>query len=242
MYHSVDKDHVAACVWPERFEEQVAYLVKAGYTSVHMDAVYDYLAHGASIAQKPVVITFDDGYRDNLEKAYPVLKRYGMCATIFLPTGHLGFSNRWNAAAGGKQRAIMTREEVRTAAKDPMLSFQAHTCTHPKLTQIPIEQARAELMRSRDVIEDLLGKACHHFAYPYGDFNQAVRDAAEEAGFHTACTVRWGHIRQGDDRFTLYRIGVGNKDTLSDFKRILGEPTPIWKYYWLRMKSVVKPK
>jgi peptidoglycan/xylan/chitin deacetylase (PgdA/CDA1 family) len=241
MYHSVEDDFASACVRPANFEEQVAYLHKAGYRAVDLDAVYFHITEGRPLPSKPIVISFDDGYRDNLENAYPVLKRYGMSATIFLPTGHLGFSNRWNAAAGATQRAIMTREEVRSAANDPLLSFQAHTCTHPRLTEIPIKQAREEIKKGKKDMEDLLGKPCHHLAYPYGDFNDAVRDAAEEAGFLTACTTRWGHNRQGDDSFALFRIGVGNRDTLSDFRRILGEPPPLWKYYLLRLKSALTP-
>ncbi|RNC69643.1 MAG: polysaccharide deacetylase family protein [Desulfuromonadales bacterium] len=242
MYHAVDDDPAAACVRPSRFEEQMAYLSKAGYVSVDLDAVHDYLSQGATLPQKPIVITFDDGYRDNVEIAYPILKKYGMCATIYLATGHLGYSNRWNAGDGVAQRPLLTWEEVCSAAGNPILSFQAHTCSHPKLTRIPPDQVREELGRSKQMIEERLGRECHHFAYPYGDYDDTVRDAAEEAGFLTACTTRWGHNRPGDDLFSLYRIGVRNGDSLRDFKRILGEPPPLWKYYWLRLRAKVAGK
>ena len=237
MYHSVDDDSAAACVRPDRFREQMAYLKGAGYEAVDLDAVHGYMTGRATLPGKPIVITFDDGYRDNVEIAYPILKDYGMCATIYLATGHLGYTNRWNAAEGVTQRPLLTWEEVRVAANDPLLSFQAHTRTHPRLSTLPLNQAREELALSKQVIEEQLGRPCHHFAYPYGDFNDAVRDAAEEAGFHTACSTRWGHNRPGDDLFSLYRIGMSNGDSLKDFKRILGEPPPLWKYYWLRIKA-----
>jgi peptidoglycan/xylan/chitin deacetylase (PgdA/CDA1 family) len=237
MYHSVDDDSAAACVRPRRLDEQLAYLQKAGYAAIHLDALFAHMTEGSSMPPKPIVITFDDGYQDNLQKAQPILKKYGMCATIYLVTDLMGLSNRWNERDGTPQRPLLSWEEVRSAANDPSLSFQAHTCSHPRLTRIPPKQAREELGRSKKSIEDQLGMACRHFAYPYGDYNQAVRDSAEEAGFHTACSIQWGHNRRGDDRLCLFRIGVGNRDSLRDFKRILGEPPPLWKYYWLRLKT-----
>jgi peptidoglycan/xylan/chitin deacetylase (PgdA/CDA1 family) len=237
MYHSVDDDSAAACVRPGRFEEQMAYLHKTGYEAVDLDAVCGFMIQGASVPRKPIAITFDDGYRDNLQKAHPILKKYGICATIYLVTDQIGFSNRWNKGDGVTQRPLLSWEEVRSAAADPILSFQAHTCSHPKLTSIPPHQVREELGRSRKMIEDRIGMTCHHFAYPYGDYNRAVRDLAEEAGFRTACSTRWGHNRRGDDLFCLFRIGVSNGDSLRDFKRILGEPPPLWKYHWLRLKK-----
>lgn len=222
---------------PHRFREQIAYLKKAGYRAVSLDAVYNYFIGGASLPPKPVVITFDDGFRDNIENAYPILKEYGMCFTIFLPTGHVGFSNRWNAPEGITQRQLLTWEEVRLLANDPLISFCAHSCTHPKLTQITESQVRDELNRSKKELEGHTGRPCHHLAYPYGDSNEAVHRIAMETGFHTACTTMWGHNRQGCDLFALYRIGIRNEDTLSDFKRVLGEPLPLWKYCWRRLQS-----
>jgi peptidoglycan/xylan/chitin deacetylase (PgdA/CDA1 family) len=237
MYHSVDDSSDRACVRPQRFEEQIAYLKKAGYHAVNLDAVYSYLTGETSLPTKIVVITFDDGFRDNMENAYPVLKRYGMCFTIFLPTDHIGLSNRWNAAEGVPQRQLLTWEEIRLLANDPLVCFSAHSCSHPKLTHIPVKQVRDELSRSKKIIEDHLSRQCYHMAYPYGDFNEAVCHIAMETGFHTACTMRWGHNRSGCDLFALYRIGISNQDRLSDFKRVIGEPLPIWKYYWKRIKA-----
>jgi peptidoglycan/xylan/chitin deacetylase (PgdA/CDA1 family) len=239
MYHSVDDDSAAACVRPHRFEEQLAYLRRSGYESVDLDALHGYMTQSVALPRKPIVITFDDGYRDNLERAYPILKKYGMCATVFIVTNYLGHSNRWDTPNGIHQRPLLSWEEVCAVADDPLISFHAHTCSHPRLTRIPLDEVREELAGSKQMIEDRLGRACHHFAYPYGDYDRVVRDAAEEAGFRTACSTRWGHNQPGDDLFSLFRIGVGNRDSLRDFKRILGEPPPRWKYYWLRLKRRV---
>ena len=237
MYHSIDDSSSAACVRPKRFEEQLAYLKRVGYEAVDLDTVYRYMTEGASISLKPIVITFDDGYQDNLDNAYPVLKKYGMCATIFLATDYLGATNRWNEAEGVTQRPLMAWEDIRQALKSPLLSFQPHTCSHPKLTHIPLAQARQEILRSKQAIEDQIGTSCHHFAYPYGDFNGPVMELAKEVGYRTACSTRWGHNRRGDDLYSLYRIGIRNEARLSDFKRALGGPPPLWKYYWLRLRA-----
>jgi peptidoglycan/xylan/chitin deacetylase (PgdA/CDA1 family) len=236
MYHSVDDDSSGACVRPKRFDEQMAYLRRSGYNCIDLDTLYHHMTQRASLPARPLVITFDDGYRDNVEKALPILKKYDMRATIFLTTDHIGFDNRWVATEGIPLRPLLAWDEVRSAAAECILSFQAHTCSHPRLTQIPREQVRQEMTRSKHIIEERLGKPCRHIAYPYGDFNDEVRDVAQESGFRTACSTRWGHNRQGGDLFSLYRIGVRNGDSLSDFKRILGGPPPLWKYYWLRLK------
>ncbi len=240
MYHSVDDSLAAACVHPEHFEQQLAYLKRVGYQAIDLDVVFSYMTEGGALPLKPVVITFDDGYRDNLKNAFPILKKYNMRATIFLATGYLGHSNGWCAADGVTQRPLMTWKEVNEAAKESLLSFQPHTCSHPKLTKIPVPQVREELVRSKLIIEDKLGRSCHHFAYPYGDFNEIVRSIVEEVGFRTACSVRWGRNQRGDDLFALYRIGIRNQDKLSNFKRAMGEkPSPL-KYYWQRIKSVMQ--
>lgn len=237
MYHSIDNSASAACVRPKRFEEQMAYLKRVGYKAVDLDAVYHYVTERTSLCSKPIVITFDDGYRDNLDNAWPVLEKNEMCATIFLATDYLGATNRWNAALGVQQRLLMSWQDIRSAFRNPLLSFQPHTCSHPKLTHIPVAQTRQEMLTSKQILEDHLGTPCHHFAYPYGDFNGPVMDLAKEVGYKTACSTRWGHNRPGDDPYKLYRIGIRNQDRLSDFKRALGEPPPLWKYYWLRLKA-----
>ena len=237
MYHAVDDSPAGACVHPHRFAEQLAYLKRAGYQTIHLDELYGSLIHGSALPAKPLVITFDDGYRDNLQVAWPLLRQAGFKATIFLATGHLGSSNRWNAADGVPQRPLLDWDEVIEAAREPQLSFQPHTHSHPRLTRIPPAQADEELRRSKETLEQRLGKACPHLAYPYGDYNRAVRDLAEQAGYHTACTVQWGHNRAGQDPLALFRIGIRNQDRLADFKKSLGEPPPLWKYYWLRAKQ-----
>jgi peptidoglycan/xylan/chitin deacetylase (PgdA/CDA1 family) len=242
MYHSIDDSSAPACVKIRRFDEQMSYLKRSGYQAVHLDAVYEYLLQGASLPAKPVVITFDDGYRDNMLNAYPILKKYWMCFTIFLATDYIGSSNRWNASEGVVQRVILTWEEANDLAKDPLVSLQAHTCSHPRLTKIPMNRVREELIKSKQIIEDRLGRPCNHFAYPYGDFNDFVRNEVQGAGFHTACSTFWGHIRSGDDSFSLNRIGLRNQDNLSAFKRVLGEPPSLMECYWLRIKSILESK
>ncbi|MBW1793708.1 MAG: polysaccharide deacetylase family protein [Deltaproteobacteria bacterium] len=237
MYHSIDDSPAPACVRPNSFVRQMAHLRRLGYETLHLDAVYHYMAEGVPISRKPIVITFDDGYQDNLQNAYPILKKYGFCATIFVVTDYLGLTNRWNARGGVVQRPLMSWAELREVAKEPLLSFQPHTCSHPRLTQIPFVKVKEELSKSKETLEDSLGSPCHHFAYPYGDFNEKVQDAVKETGYRTACSVLWGHNRRGNDLFSLFRIGVRNQDRLSDFKRILGEPPPLWKYYWLRFRA-----
>ena len=89
----------------------------------------------------------------------------------------------------------------------------AHTLTHPRLSQIPLNRAREEICRSRqEKLEDLFGVAVTHFAYPYGDYSDAVVGLVQEAGFQTACTTKFGCVQLGDDPFKLNRLSVFERE------------------------------
>jgi peptidoglycan/xylan/chitin deacetylase (PgdA/CDA1 family) len=123
------------------------------------------------------VISFDDGYEGTLSCAAPRLREHGFGAIQFLVASRLGQRNEWDLA-------------VDTTMEWLSLGFEigAHTLTHPRLSAIPIAEARKEIAGSKKRLEDRFGVQVKHFAYPYGDYNEAVVDMVREAGFETACT------------------------------------------------------
>ncbi len=151
------------------------------------------------------VVTFDDGYANVAEAALPVLERQKISAIEFLIAGKLGGHNDWDVAKGDVPQPLMDATQVRTwlAAGHQIGS---HSLTHPNLRKIPLSQAREEITASKKRLEDMFGVAVEHFCYPYGSYNEAIRDLVAEAGYKTACTVTHGVPLPSDSPFELKRI------------------------------------
>lgn len=183
------------------FERQMAELKHAGFRSGSLSEAVT----GGSGSTSRVVVTFDDGFRNALDHGSDVLKRYGFRATQFLLPDLLGKSNHWEQAEGEAPEQLMDEAGVREwlAAGHEIGS---HTCSHPWLTRLPVERAREEISSSRKKLEDWFQVPVRHFCYPYGDWNDKVRDLVAEAGYETACTTDAGINRQGDEPHTLKRF------------------------------------
>jgi peptidoglycan/xylan/chitin deacetylase (PgdA/CDA1 family) len=155
--------------------------------------------------EKRIAITFDDGYVNVLRYGLNPLASMGFKAIQFLVANLLGKGNEWDVAAGEAPEPMMDVAQVREwlAAGHEIGS---HTLTHPWLTRLPVAEAREEITASRKKLEDVFGRPIEHFCYPYGDWNETVRDLVAEAGYRTACTTNPGVNRPGDSPFSLKRF------------------------------------
>lgn len=151
------------------------------------------------------VVTFDDGYACVAEQAMPVLARHKITAMEFLIAGKLGGHNEWDVAKGDVAQPLMDAGQVRTWLTAGH-QIGSHSLTHPNLRKIPLAQAREEISASKKKLEDTFGVPVEHFCYPYGSYNEAIRDLVAEAGYKTACTVKHGVTMPGESRFELKRI------------------------------------
>ena len=176
------------------------YLHDEGYTTITMDELYDYVAHGKDLPDKPVLITFDDGYIDNYEHALPILKEYNMKATLFMITGAFGESRFVN---------VEQLKEMQANGID----IQSHTVNHKDLRNMSLEQARDELIGSKAVLEDRMGHPVRYIAYPGGFANKDIDRIAEESGYRMAFTVQAGNVEPGQDLFNLPRQAVFFNET-----------------------------
>ena len=186
---------------PALFHRQLAELADAGFRSVEPGGgpgVAGNLGH-------QVVLTFDDGFENVLRLGLEPLRAHGMLAIQYLVPGLLGRSNEWEQREGEVSERLMDAVQVREwlAAGH---GIGAHTCTHPRLTEIPLNEAREEIRASKTMLEDQFNVPVRHFCYPYGDWNPAVRDAVAEAGYETACTTAPGLNCSGGDPFRLRRL------------------------------------
>lgn len=183
------------------FRRQMGELLQAGYQSFFPADV----AGATTLVTHRMAITFDDGFENVLRHGLEPMREARIKAIQFLVPGRIGGTNAWEEAEGEATERLMDVSQIREwlAAGH---AIGAHTCTHPHLTRIPLANAREEIRSSRLRLEDLFGVPVRDFCYPYGDYNPAVRDLVEEAGFLTACTTEAGVNRIGIDPLQLRRF------------------------------------
>lgn len=215
-------------VSPLQFAEQMGYLARNQYQTPTLEQVRDHVVNGRPIPERAVAITFDDGYRDIFEHAFPILQDYGFTATVFIVADWVdGEHDAIRATNSRQNRPFLDWEEVRAMASAG-ITIGSHTRSHPNLVTLPPESVQAELERSKRTIEHHLGQPVTTFCYPYGKFNRLVRALVQEAGYLSACSYRPGANIQGVDPFILRRTEISPQDSLFDFhKKLHGAYDPL---------------
>lgn len=218
MYHAFGReDENDRFVVPRRaFARQLRLLRLLGYRSIGFGELAEGLRAKRLPPRRAVVITIDDGYLDNLEVAQPLLRRHGFKATIFLVTGRIGGVNDWSTDDALLERPLLSREQVAAMAAEG-IEFGAHTRNHPRLTELSPAERAEELCGSREELERALGERVATFAYPYGDLDDDVVEAAREAGFEAACTVEPRLVSLLEDPLRIPRIEVRAGDSIARF-------------------------
>jgi peptidoglycan/xylan/chitin deacetylase (PgdA/CDA1 family) len=181
------------------FARQLTELRNAGFQNGSL------LACTEPPSPRRVAITFDDAYVNVLQFGLKPLAANGFKAIQFVVADRLGELNDWDIALGEAPERLMDKEQLRdwlAAGHD----IGSHTLTHPYLTRLPRAQAQEEILSSRKRLENVFGWPIEHFCYPYGDWNEMVRDLVAEAGYKTACTTDAGINAPGDSLFTLKRF------------------------------------
>lgn len=204
MYHYIrvnpdpaDRMGYNLSVTPETFAAQVEYLTRQGYRAISIGQLVAHLRENQPLPPKPIILTFDDGYRDFYTNAYPVLKRYGQKGTVFVITGLIG------------NKEYLTWEQIMELATDG-IDFGAHTVHHPDLQRTGEGQAAIEIKASKEALELALGKSIIAFGYPSGRYNDSVVNLVKAAGFQAAVTTQQGIWHRERDLFILNRLRVTN--------------------------------
>lgn len=183
-----------------------------------MDGLCELLTGRANAPKRPLVITFDDGYMDNYEEAFPVLKEFGFPATFFIISGLAGQTNRWDIVNGFRERRLMGWREIGELQRYGM-TIGAHTVNHCMLNRVPEETASREVGECKRQLEDRLGTLVDHFAYPYGALNESIMDLVKSAGYRSACSVEPGSNTTSTHLFRLRRSMVCGTDRIWHFVR-----------------------
>jgi len=220
MYHWVHPDLGEKLrlygVTPECFGRQIRRLRAAGYGSATFPDLLAHIAGQKTLGPKRIVITLDDGYRDNLEYAAPILEEAGFTATIFLVTDRAGGVNEWDLKHGDRPRPLLDWKEVRRL-DGGVFRFEPHSRTHPELTIVDKERAREEIAGAKKTMEDELGRRVSVFSYPHGAFHLGLEQLVREAGYDAAVTDLQGLNRRGTDPFRIRRTMITSRDFLAPY-------------------------
>jgi peptidoglycan/xylan/chitin deacetylase (PgdA/CDA1 family) len=187
-------------VEPSVFASEIAALADNGYHAISQRQLYRALFDGARLPPKPVLLTVDDGYIDDVTNILPVLKAHHMVATFYIITGRF------------HEPGFLDQTQVRELDAAGM-DVGAHTRMHVPLNAIPTGDMKNEIIGSRNDLERVLGHPVQWFAYPFGEFSQAVVDEVRRAGFVLAMTTQGGTVESSLAPLTMPRIHVGRAQT-----------------------------
>lgn len=217
MYHAIDTRHTHTnspwAISLDRFESHLDLLLKLNAKCIELEAVVENRTPPGSVC-----ITFDDGYADNLDAAR-LLHDHGMTATFFVVTGAIGGSCTWEQPPL-RGRRMMNENELIELTKLGM-QIGSHSVSHAYLTKLPLEQQELEVFSSRSDLAAILGKPPKYFAYPSGDYSEALERIVAAAGYEAACSTRSGFHRGDTELFNIRRLSVYRKDSSARMARKL---------------------
>jgi peptidoglycan/xylan/chitin deacetylase (PgdA/CDA1 family) len=204
MYHSISTEpDNTLCVSKEQFGEEMAWLHSNNYHTLSMDDFYEALINRGRLPENPVLITFDDGYKDNYEAARPILEQYGYVATFFIVTDYVNqYRIDWD-----QLKDLISKGN----------SIGSHSVGHRDLSTLSAEQQEKELKDSKQILEDHLGISIKAFCFPSGKFDQTTLTLLPEAGYALSFSTKSGKVHIGDNRYSLNRVGIMGGSSLSKF-------------------------
>jgi peptidoglycan/xylan/chitin deacetylase (PgdA/CDA1 family) len=219
MYHAFSNagESASRYILPQRrFVQQMALLKFLGYRTISLEEYLEYLTTYRLAPAHSLVITMDDGYQDNFELALPVLRRYGLTATIFIVNDSLGGCNNWDEGSSLTGRPVMNASQVHEL-QITGISLGSHTCSHPTLTEISPDQSWEEINRSKVDLEQEFGTPVKTFAYPHGNYNSSILEQVKRAGYLGACSVQRGLNTPAALRYALFRTDIFGTTSLLQF-------------------------
>ena len=223
-YHKIDNTFISLAVRPDDFDAQMKYLRDHDYHTITPDELYDSLAGTGELPENPVLITFDDGYEDNYTNAYPILKKYGFKATIFVVTGFLD----------KHKKGYLSWDEAREMNKNG-INIESHTVNHKSMTDLTDDQLRSELVDSKKKAETELGHEVNYIAYPTGTYNLHIAQMVKEAGYKAAFTIKYGNVDKASNIYALERVPIFHtEDTNKDFKERIRYQPLFESFGWMK--------
>ncbi len=232
-YHSItdslEKEDSYQMTTPRAlFEAQLRFLSENGYNVVSCGEAVKALTGHTQMPPRTVCITFDDGFKDNMTYALPVLKKFNYKATIFLTTGYIG-----------KSRKYLDWNDVKYMTESGIFSAGGHSLSHKKLSALPPDELSAELVSSKKILEDKLGQPVDLFAYPfgcYGSFDARTKDLLKSSAYKAAFTTIAGFNTRAADPFEIRRTRISWFDDKREFLKELSGAYD-WYKIWQKIST-----
>ncbi|NLE99585.1 MAG: polysaccharide deacetylase family protein [Anaerolineales bacterium] len=213
MYHYVselpsdaDAYRVDLTVPPESFRAQLQYLADEGYHAITLTDLYRHLTEGYPLPDRPIILTFDDGYRDAYEVVFPLLVEFGFSGTFFVlatPAHH-----EWNE--------YLTWSQIKEMA-DAGMDIQAHGRDHVDLRGRSYDYLVYQVLGIKEAVEAHTGQPVRFFCYPSGQYDEALIEMLRSVGYWGAVTTHWGKAHTREGLMELARVRVRGQGTLEDF-------------------------
>ncbi|MCJ7506987.1 polysaccharide deacetylase family protein [Candidatus Bathyarchaeota archaeon] len=221
-YHSVGSNGSFYTTSLEEFGIQIEYLRKV-YNIVSLDDILEFALGRKSLPNRSVAITFDDGYYDSYLNVFPCVKRFDLPVTVFVATGYVG----GEMLLDNVSLKVLSWDEIVEMSRSKV-TIGAHTRTHIDLQQVDLEEAKREILGSREEIEKKIRRPVRYFAYPMGKHDDRIVEIVSSLGFNAAFCGE-GLIHQGDNPYLLNRITVNAATTFSVFRARLTMATEWYK-------------
>jgi len=225
MYHKIgvpQKDSKLKKLWvsTKTFEKQLDWLLVRGYTTITLDDLAAYVRGGAALPIKPVLITFDDGYKNNYTEVFPLLKARNAKANIFVVAGYVGKADDWHNPQDESWHSLLTWEQLREMQDSGLVGIGSHTMTHACLTELEPERVSWQLRESKKRLEDGLGREVHSIAYPFGAGAQDedIRQRAKDAGYLLDFSIKQAVEPLPLEGTPIHRIFVRGDGSMLDFR------------------------
>ena len=218
MYHKIPDAPLESkhriFVPKHRFEQHLKFLKSNGFTGITFSE-YHAFKQGkkplSAFPKKPVFLTFDDAYLDNLTNALPLLKRYGFKGTVFALGEASHTDNFWDTAQGEASAPLMNTAQMLQMQQAGM-EFGGHSLNHPDLTTLSYHEAAYEISESRKRLQNSLSADVISFAYPYGRCNQSIKDLCAQAGYRYAVVIDSGGMHLENDPYEIFRAYIFPED------------------------------
>ena len=215
LYHKIDvpTEDVkirGAFTFPQKFERQIAYLKKKNFEFYTASELVKFYKQNGEFPPKAITITFDDGWKDNYTNAFPVMKKFGVKATIFLVPTCIGQNTDKITADGEGKREHLSEAEILEMSHGG-IEFCSHSMNHKLFNQISPEEIEFEVTESKKFIENLTQKECSVFAYPAGFYTNFAKETIKKAGYDAAFSTIYG-AGNDLDIYALNRVEILRRD------------------------------
>ena len=215
LYHRIagDREKKAHSVPVAKFKSHMAWLKASGHDVISIDRARRALFHDEPLERRSVVITFDDGYADFVDHAFPILQEFSYPAVVYVVVGLLGQPARW-LADGDRDgdETIMDANALRLIQQGGV-EIGSHTNAHPLLHRLSPDERVLEIRESKSQLENVLGLAVESFAYPYGVYNPEIVQEVIDAGYTTAVTVNRGVANHSNSPYVFSRKAISWGDS-----------------------------